>query len=137
MVIIQFWDERYGRSCIYSWSYDFKRSFKEIIISFTKDMKKILERFQMQNCKLINTSITKGESLSCRMCPRFAQEKEQMRIVFYSSVVGSLMYVMMCIRPDICFPVGMVSRYQSNPWQAHWKAIKRILRYLKGTYDYS
>ena len=54
----------------------------------------------------------------------------------YSSTVGSLMYAMMCTRPDICFAVGLVSRYQSNPRREHWKAVKRILRYLKGTMDY-
>ena len=47
------------------------------------------------------------------------------------------MYVMMCTRPNICRAVGMASRYQSNPGQEHWKAIKRILRYLKDTTDYS
>ena len=52
------------------------------------------------------------------------------------SAVGSLMYAMMCTRPDICFAVGLVSRYQSNPGIAHWKAVKRILRYLSGTADY-
>ncbi|KAL0281833.1 UNVERIFIED_CONTAM: Retrovirus-related Pol polyprotein from transposon TNT 1-94 [Sesamum angustifolium] len=40
---------------------------------------------------------------------------------------------MMCTRPDLCFAVGMVSRYQSNPRPDHWIAVKRILRYLKGT----
>ena len=57
--------------------------------------------------------------------------------VTYSSAVGSLMYVMMCIKPDICFDVGMVSKYQSNPGQTHWKAVKRILQYVKGIADYS
>ncbi|KAL0386676.1 UNVERIFIED_CONTAM: Retrovirus-related Pol polyprotein from transposon TNT 1-94 [Sesamum latifolium] len=42
---------------------------------------------------------------------------------------------MMCTRPDLCFAVGMVSRYQSNPGADHWVAVKRILRYLKGTSD--
>ena len=46
------------------------------------------------------------------------------------------MYAMMCTRPYICFAVGLVSRYQSNPGREHWKAVKRILRYLKGTMDY-
>ncbi|KAL0455889.1 UNVERIFIED_CONTAM: Retrovirus-related Pol polyprotein from transposon TNT 1-94 [Sesamum latifolium] len=45
------------------------------------------------------------------------------------------MYAMMCTRPDLCFAVGMVSRYQSNPGPDHWVAVKRILRYLKGTSD--
>ncbi|XP_068318544.1 secreted RxLR effector protein 161-like [Pyrus communis] len=53
----------------------------------------------------------------------------------YASAVGSLMYVMLCTRPDICHVVGIVSRYQSNPGQAHWQAVKRIMRYLQGTKD--
>ncbi|XP_071695131.1 secreted RxLR effector protein 161-like [Rutidosis leptorrhynchoides] len=60
-----------------------------------------------------------------------------MKNVSYVSPVGSLMYAMMCTRPDICFAIGMVSRYQSNPCLTHWKAVKRILRYLKGTSNYS
>ncbi|XP_059306417.1 secreted RxLR effector protein 161-like [Lycium ferocissimum] len=43
----------------------------------------------------------------------------------------------MCTRPDICYTVGLASRYQSNPGRDHWKAVKRIFRYLKGTVDYS
>ena len=54
----------------------------------------------------------------------------------YASVVGSLMYAMMCTRPDICYTVRLVSRYQSNPSQKHWMIVKRILRYLKGTSNY-
>ena len=58
-----------------------------------------------------------------------------MEKVPYASLVGSLIYVILCTRPDISYAVGMVSRYQSNPGKAHWKAVKRILRYLKGTMD--
>jgi len=71
------------------------------------------------------------------LCPRTSQEKEQIQHIPYASAVGSLMYAMMCTTSDICFAVEMVSRYQSNPGQAHWKAIKRILGYLKGTADYT
>ena len=59
-----------------------------------------------------------------------------MEKVPYVSAVGSLVYAMFCTRPDISYAVGMVSRYQSNLGEAHWKAIKRILRYLRGTVDY-
>ena len=38
-----------------------------------------------------------------------------MRLVPYASAVGSLMYAMLCTRPNICFAVGMVIRYESNP----------------------
>ena len=46
------------------------------------------------------------------------------------------MHAMMCTRPDICYAVGSISKFQSNSRLAHWKAVKRILRYLKGTADY-
>jgi ATP-binding cassette subfamily B (MDR/TAP) protein 1 len=54
-------------------------------------------------------------------------------LVPYSSAVGSLMYAMVCTRPDIAHAVGMVSRFLSNPGKEHWEAVKWILRYLKGT----
>ena len=59
-----------------------------------------------------------------------------MREIPYASAVGSLMYVMLCTRPDICFVVGMVSRYQSDPGEEHWTAVKHIFKYLRRTRDY-
>ncbi|GJT71994.1 zinc finger, CCHC-type containing protein [Tanacetum coccineum] len=54
----------------------------------------------------------------------------------YSRVIGCLMYVMTCTRPDIAFVVGNWSRYTSNPGTQHWQAIQRVLKYLKKTMDY-
>ena len=54
----------------------------------------------------------------------------------YASTVGSLMYAMLCTRPDICYLVDMVSQYQSNPGLKHWQAIKHILKYLRRTRNY-
>jgi hypothetical protein len=79
----------------------------------------------MQDCKSINTLIAKGEGLSLRICPKTPDEKAQMKKVPYSSVVGSFMYAMMCTILDISFAVEMVSRYQANPGQSHWKAVKK------------
>ncbi|XP_057958511.1 secreted RxLR effector protein 161-like [Malania oleifera] len=59
-----------------------------------------------------------------------------MKDVPYASIVGSLMYAQTCTRPDISFVVGMLERYQSNPGMIHWKATKKVLRYLQGTKDY-
>ena len=56
-----------------------------------------------------------------------------MRKVPYQSVVGSLMYAMVCTMPDIAYAVGVVSRFMKNASKAHWEAVKWILRYLKGT----
>ncbi|KAL0416722.1 UNVERIFIED_CONTAM: Retrovirus-related Pol polyprotein from transposon TNT 1-94 [Sesamum latifolium] len=73
--------------------------------------------------------------LSKELCPKTEEENKCMAKIPYASVVGSLMYAMMCTRLDLCFAVGMMSRYQSNPKHDHWVAVKRILRYMKGTSD--
>ncbi|KAA0046476.1 gag/pol protein [Cucumis melo var. makuwa] len=59
-----------------------------------------------------------------------------MRHIPYASTIGSLMYAMLCTRTDICYAVGIVSRYQSNPGLSHWTAVKTILKYLRRTRDY-
>ena len=53
----------------------------------------------------------------------------------YTSGFGSVMYVMMCTRTDICYALGMVIRYQSNLSLEHWIAVKYILKYLQRTRD--
>jgi phosphoribosyl-AMP cyclohydrolase len=54
----------------------------------------------------------------------------------YASVVGSLMYEMVCTRPDISHAVGVLSRYMSKPGKEHWTIVKRVFRYLRGTSSY-
>ncbi|XP_059633498.1 secreted RxLR effector protein 161-like [Cornus florida] len=52
------------------------------------------------------------------------------------SAVGSIMYAQVCTRPDLAYMVTMLGRYQSNPSIDHWKAVKKVQRYLQGTKDY-
>ncbi|XP_073277719.1 secreted RxLR effector protein 161-like [Primulina huaijiensis] len=59
-----------------------------------------------------------------------------MRRVLYASTVGILMYAMMCTRLDICYAVGIVSRFQSNPGLDHLIEVKNILKYLRRTRNY-
>ena len=63
--------------------------------------------------------IRHGIILSKEQCPKTPQEEDDMRRIPYASVVDSLMYAMLCTRPDICYVVGIVSRYQSNPGMGH------------------
>ena len=98
-------------------------------------IKRVLERFRMNHSKPVDTPVEKGLTLSLDQCPKTDQEKETMKNVPYASAIGSLMYAMLCTRPDICFAVGLVSRYQSNPGPTHWQAVKRIMHYLRGTTD--
>ena len=71
----------------------------------------MLERYHMQDSKLMDTLVNKSLSLSRDMCPKTPEEKEKISKVPYVSVVGSLMYAMMCTRLDICYAVGLVSQY--------------------------
>ena len=56
-----------------------------------------------------------------------------MSVILYLSTVGSLMYVMVCTRPDISHAVGVVSRFIANLGKTHWEMVKWIFRYLRGT----
>ncbi|XP_033508967.1 secreted RxLR effector protein 161-like [Nicotiana tabacum] len=91
----------------------------------------------MQNSSPVETPISKSHTLGSQICPKTPEEIERMSRIPYRSTVVSLIYVMVCTRPDICQEVGLVSRYQTDPGLSHWQAVKRIMRYLKGTADYA
>ena len=58
---------------------------------------------------------------------------EYMSRVPYTSAIGSLMYAMVCSRPDLSHALSVVSRFMANPGKEHWKAVQWIFRYLRGT----
>ena len=49
--------------------------------------------------------------------------------------IGSIMYAMLCTRPNVCLTVSLPERYQCNPGVDHWTVLKNILKYLKRTKD--
>ncbi|KAG8381639.1 hypothetical protein BUALT_Bualt06G0142500 [Buddleja alternifolia] len=112
------------------------RKNKMLGLSQAAYIDKILARYNMADSKKGSLPFRHGIQLSREQCPKTPKEEEHMRNVPYASAVGSLMYVMLCTRPDICYAVGMVSRYQSNPGPEHWVAVKHILKYLRRTRDY-
>ena len=98
-------------------------------------IEKILKRFNMHNCSSTRVPIVKGDKFSKAQCPQNDDEREETSTIPYSSLVGSLMYAQVCTCPDLAFVVGMLGRYLSNPGNQHWKATKKVLRYLQGTKD--
>ena len=70
------------------------------------------------------------------MCPQTEAERKLMQKIPYRKVVGGLLYLVVNTWPDIAYAVSEVSKYCQDPGLRHWKAVKRILRYLKGTADY-
>ena len=90
----------------------------------------------MKNAKPVGITLAAHFKMSIELCPSDDKEKEEMSKIPYDSVVGSLMYVMVCTRPYISYSVGVVSRFLANPGKQHWQAVKWIFRYLKGNSYY-
>nr|GEZ27716.1 hypothetical protein [Tanacetum cinerariifolium] len=82
--------------------------------------------------KSVGTSLAENFKLSKKQCPSSVEEKLKIKQVPYASAVGSLIYAMVCTRPDLAHALSVVSTYLSNPSRAHWEAVKWIFRYLRG-----
>eukprot|EP00253_Pinus_taeda_P003184 PITA_03184 len=86
--------------------------------------------------KPVKVPIPVGVKLSAEQCPKTQEEEKDMSRVPYASAIGSLMYAMVCTRPNIAHAVGVLSRFISKPRKEHCTAVKRVFRYLRGTSDY-
>ena len=53
----------------------------------------------------------------------------------FSSAVGSIVYAIICTRPDVSYTLSMCSRYHADPGDGHWIEVKKILKYLRRTKD--
>ena len=79
--------------------------------------------------------MTHGVQLSKTQCPSTTDERSNMSRVPYASAIGSIIYAMLCTRPDISYALSVTSRYLANPGLEHWNVAKNILEYLRGTKD--
>lgn len=93
----------------------------------------MLTRFGMENSKPVGTPSDTHEKLSITMV---TDETSLVGKVPYQEAVGSLLFLAQCTRPDIAFSVNDVSRFNGNHGEIHWRAVKRIMRYLRGTANY-
>ena len=112
------------------------RKNKVLALSQALYIDKILARFSMENSKKGTLPFRHGVHISKEQSPKTLEQKECMSRIPFSSAVGSLIYAMLCTRPDICYAVGIVNRYQSDPREEHWIAVKHILKYLRRTRNY-
>ncbi|KAM1193139.1 hypothetical protein ACFXTH_013411 [Malus domestica] len=111
------------------------RSRKLIGLSQSMYIDKVLSRFEMEQSKKGFLPVRHGNHLSKSMEPKTPEEIGHMSRIPYASAIGSLMYAMICTRPDIAYAVSITSRYQSNPGLEHWAAVKTVLKYLRRTKD--
>ncbi|GJZ49158.1 retrotransposon protein, putative, ty1-copia subclass [Tanacetum coccineum] len=101
---------------------------KEFDIKELGEAKKILD-----NGKSVKMPLGGNFKLLLKDCSVRDCDVERMSKVPYENAVGSLIYLMVCTRPDIAYVVSVVSRYLANPSKNHWEAVKWILKYLRGT----
>ncbi|KAJ9547239.1 hypothetical protein OSB04_019782 [Centaurea solstitialis] len=97
-----------------------------IFINQSKYIKDMLKKFNMTDCSSIKTPMPTGNLLGPDLAGKSVDQK------IYRSMIGSLLYLT-ATRPDIMFATCFCARFQANPKESHLAAVKRILRYLKGT----
>ncbi|KAJ9555363.1 LOW QUALITY PROTEIN: hypothetical protein OSB04_009977 [Centaurea solstitialis] len=100
------------------------RSKRLIGLSQSTYIDKVLKRFRMDESKKGFIPMQHGIVLSKTQCPVSSEDQDRMKSVPYASAIGSIMYAMLCTRPDVAY---------SNPGEPHWVAVKNILKYLRRT----
>nr|KYP46744.1 Retrovirus-related Pol polyprotein from transposon TNT 1-94 [Cajanus cajan] len=108
---------------------EFTYSKKGILLHQSKYAKDVLKKFRMSECNAATTPIEANLKLD-----KDADGKS-VNATLYRQMVGCLRYLC-CSRPDICFSVGLLSRFMENPKVSHFAAGRRVLSYIKGTVDY-
>ncbi|CAB4263242.1 unnamed protein product [Prunus armeniaca] len=92
-------------------------------------IEKILRKFGYYDCKPLSTPYDANTQLKKNKGESVSQSE-------YAQIIGSLMCLMNCTRPDIAYVVGRLSRYTQSPNKEHWTAISRVLKYLRGTMNF-
>jgi hypothetical protein len=113
------------------------RAARKLWLGQSSYIRDTLERFRMSDCNPTPTPEhpCKHNRLTKDMCPSNDEERQYMSGKPFRELVGSLNYISTKTRPDIMHALQQVSQFMSNPGKAHWTALLRILRYLKGTMD--
>ncbi|GJV55181.1 retrotransposon protein, putative, ty1-copia subclass [Tanacetum coccineum] len=111
------------------------RSKRLIGLSQNAYMDKILKRYKMNNSKRGTIPMQERLDLNKSQGAQMPKEVNRMKNVPYASAVGSIMCAVRCTRPDVAFAQNITSRFQQNPGELHWTAVKNILKYLRNTKD--
>ena len=105
----------------------------DILMVQEKYVLDILRQFDMVGCKGANTPLESGVKLSVVDIPGDDLGKARMEAYPYQQVIGKLMNLALCTRPDISQAISGLSRFNANPGIKHWESAVRVLRYLSGT----
>ena len=108
---------------------------KKLFLSQKAYRSNVLSRFGLNNLKPVMTPLSGQFKLSSTQAPSTEVERAYMSKIPYANLVGSLMYAMVCTKPDLAYPISMVSRFMENPGKIHWLALKWLMRYVHGSLD--
>ncbi|XP_048491166.1 uncharacterized mitochondrial protein AtMg00810-like [Beta vulgaris subsp. vulgaris] len=106
-----------------------ERTKDGIFLCQQKYARDLLEKYGMLDCKPMSTPM----EVNARLCSVEGKDLED--VTMYRQLVGSLIYLTLS-RPDIAYAVSVISRFMQKPMKRHLEAVRRILRYVKGTIDY-
>lgn len=95
------------------------RSKRLLGLSQSTYIDKVLKRFSMMESKKGHLPMSQGIYLSKDMCPKNQEERDRMDKIPYASAIGSIMYAMLCTRPDVSYALSVTSRYQANLGESH------------------
>uniref|UniRef100_H3H9M2 Uncharacterized protein n=1 Tax=Phytophthora ramorum TaxID=164328 RepID=H3H9M2_PHYRM len=109
---------------------DRNREDKTILMNQRAYIKRLAEKFGVDKCKAVHTPADCNSKLV-----KMTEEEAFVAKYPYRELVGALMYLATCTRPDIAQAVGEVAKFCKRYNKSHWVAAKRILKYLKTTQD--
>ena len=110
------------------------RTHRTISIGQSAYITSLLERHGMSDCKAVSTPMEHGLKAATAKTPENYKATDN-DIRDYQAIIGGVMFAMICTRPDIAFAVTTLAQFASNPTPTHAQALKRLLRYLRGTID--
>lgn len=112
---------------------NYDREKRTMTLDQTEYITSILQKFNITNPRVATTPLDPGVKLSKSMCPQTLEEKAAAEKFPYREMIGSVMYLMLCTRPDIAFAVSQLSKYNSCHGQGHHNALNHLFRYLHHT----
>ena len=108
------------------------RKNRTVYLSQVNYLSSVLDKFGMTECKPASTPL----DASVQLVAATESDTVNDQSIPYLSAVGSIMYAMICTRPDLAFAISEVSKFSSKFTSQHWTAVKHILRYIKGSLNY-
>lgn len=110
---------------------EWKNDGESVYLHQTKYTDSMLKTFGMSECSPAATPMIPFSSQK----EKNTKTKEIQQPYSYKQVIGAILYLSNNTRPDIAFAINYLARFQSDPQEIHWKLLKRVFQYLKGTQD--